>query len=118
MMPVAEGVRHLEDVAVDGVVVADVRGEVPLEAVLRLGQRLVEMGLHHRPHRRLRPRVGIGGVQEVGDLVGVGVPGRARLADRRLIAGLRGLQQGNRTEDVLLEQRRQALAGGARRSTA
>ena len=37
MMPVAEGVRHLEDVMVDGVVVADVGGEVALEAVLRLG---------------------------------------------------------------------------------
>jgi len=50
-------------------------------------------------------------VQEVGDLVGVGVPGRARLGDGALIAGLRGLQQGDRTEDVLLEQRGQPVAG-------
>ena len=52
-------------------------------------------------------------MQEVGDLVGVGVPGRARLGDLCLVAGLRGLQQGDRTEDVLLEQRCQAIAGGA-----
>ena len=118
MIPALSVIGHLEDVTVDGVVVAHVRGEVALEAVLRLGQRLVEMGLHHRPHRRLRPRVGVGGVQEVGDLVGVGVPRRARLADLRLIAGLRGLQQGDRAEDVVLEQRGQAVAGGARRSRA
>jgi hypothetical protein len=80
--------------------------------MLRLGEGLVEMRLHHRPHRRPGPGVGIGVVEEVGDLVGVGVPGGARLPDRCLVAGLRGLQQGDRTEDVVLEQRGQAVARG------
>jgi hypothetical protein len=57
--------------------------------------------------------VGVGGVQEVGDLVGFGVPRRARLADGCLIARLRGLQQSDRAEDVLLEQGGQPVAGGA-----
>jgi hypothetical protein len=43
----------------------------------------------------------------------VRVPLAAALLDQRLIAGLGRLQQRDRAEDVVLEQRGQAVAGGA-----
>jgi hypothetical protein len=47
-----ERVGHVEDVAVDGFVVANVGGEPALETVLSFVERLVEMDLHHRTGRR------------------------------------------------------------------
>src|SRR6476469_3032290 len=53
--PVAQHVGHLEDAAMDRVVVADIGVEAPVEAVDGLLERLVEMRPHHRPHLAARP---------------------------------------------------------------
>jgi hypothetical protein len=72
-------------VTVDGLVVACVGGEAALEAMLRFGQRLVEVRLHHGEHHLPRPDVRVGGVQEVGDLVRTPLwTVSSRLSDRGL----------------------------------
>ena len=70
MMPVAKGVGHLEDVAVDMLVLAD--GPVALEAGGGFGQGRVEVAPHHGLEDVGRPG-GVGAGQERGDLVAVPV---------------------------------------------
>src|SRR4029450_8200524 len=105
--PRAQRVRHPKDVPMDGVVVADVGGEVTRQPVGRLSQRLVEGRAHHRPHHVLapEPRVGAGG--EVSELPAVRVPGLVRLLEGLLVSGLGGDQDIYRAVDVLLKESRQ-----------
>ena len=56
--------------------------------------------------------LGFGVVEEVGDLVAVGVPRGAGLRDLRVVARLGGLEQSDRAEDVLAQQGGEAVAGG------
>src|SRR5215216_1177417 len=109
--PAAQLVGHLQDVPVDRVVVPDVRGVVAGEAVRRLGQGLVEVRAHHRAHLATTPVPRVGAMEEVGDLLAVLVPGLLGVVERLLVAGLGGHQEVDGAFDVLLEQRRELVAG-------
>jgi hypothetical protein len=71
-----------------GVVGGDVGLPVALEVGGRLGQGLVEVGTHHLAQRVDRTRrVGVG--KELGDLIGVRIPGVPRRLHGGVVAGLR-----------------------------
>ena len=107
---VADRIRHPEDVVVDVLVVADVRREVAAQPVRGLGERLVEVLLHHRVDGGEGQEAGIGAAQKPCDLAAVAIPGRLGRGKSRAVAGLRRLEQLDRAGDVLLQQRGRSRA--------
>jgi hypothetical protein len=107
----AEQVGHVQDVQVDGLVVGDAVAVVAAELVRGLGQGLVEVRLHRGPHDVLRPELRGGRGEEVGDLVGVGVPTGVGVVEGGRVAGLRRLEQLDRDGDVVVQQAGQLGAG-------
>src|SRR5262249_42434651 len=73
----AEEIRHAQDLEVNALVVGDIGREVAVESIHRLLQCEVEMRLHHRLDLVERPVLRVGGIEERGDLVCVGIPGGA-----------------------------------------
>ncbi len=88
----------------NAVVGADVGAVVALEVGDRLGQGEVEVLAHHGAHLTTRPVTRVRPVEEVGDLVGVAVPGPVVALHRGLVRSLRASHQIGGNDDVILEQ--------------
>jgi hypothetical protein len=91
------------------VVIADAGSEVTAQLMCRLVERVVEAAPHQAVCPRKRQEARIGSAQEARDLPPVAVPGVPGGRERVVVAGLGGLEQLNRTCDVLLQERCQAL---------
>ena len=107
----AQHVRHLQDFALDRVVILDVRGIVALQPVRGLLQRQVQVGLHHGLHVAQGPVLRVSAVQEAGNFVGIVVPALAGRLDLGLVTRLGRRQKISRYQDVILEQRSQLVSG-------
>ena len=108
--PVGEGVGHLEDVGGDVGVLGDAGFVVTGQLGGGLGQGLVEVAAHHVLEGVDGPcRVGAG--EELGDLVGVGVPGGAAILDLGVVAGLGGGDEVTGDEDVVTQERFELRSG-------
>ena len=118
MIAVAEHVGHAQDLDVDLVVDRDVVRVAALEPRDGLGQGQVEVLAHHCPHLGGRPVLRVRCSEEIGDLVGVGVPRRGCRLDGVRVTGLRRGDELGGQRDVLAQQAREFLAGGDRRRTA
>ena len=101
----AQQVGHDENMQMHGFIVGDAGGEVAAQFIARLGESLVEMFLHGRPHRVAGPEPGVCCGKEVGDVVGVGVSARLGVSECSRITGLRCLENFDSNCDVIVQQR-------------
>ena len=97
----------------DLLVVGDAGRVVTTKFVSGLGQRLIQVGPHGRAHLVERPRAGVGGGEEAGDGVRIGVPASLGIVEGVGVAGLGRLKKFDGDGDVFVQQRGQCVAGGS-----
>jgi len=88
---------------VDLFVVGDLRGMVAPDSVGSLGERLVKVHLHRVAHDVAGPEAGVGGGEEVGDLLAVRVPPRLCVFEAGGVTRLGGEDDLDRGVDVFAE---------------